>query len=458
MVMRKTGSLLLLAVAVVIAGCGRSESTGYTSPEEAYAAMYDAAEAKDWETVASCLTPGGREELAGTLVMMSAFMAMDAEMRPQVEEILKEHGLDEEEDAKAQGPLKTEIELTYEPPWWFSTEDESEESPMSAIIKLSGKPVAEASAYGFVQLKSARDDKGKALKEVKDSSGMMAMTYEAEGFQSRKAGSTEEITLVLQRPSPGATSLAVLQGSLKLMTGGRCEKIYIDGIAGKKPGDVLQHPTLKAAGATARLAEPFGDHEEGATAVSVAVSGPVREIDLVDSGGSPVAFETGVSLIGAGMSEIGLEEKGVAFSSSRALPSDTRLELEVFLDQKPLTVPFEFENVPLPSEQREDEGVSDGIGPSEDYAKEMAEPIKDKIAFIAQMIALLDKIVEPEAPEQGNRLLDKGKLTELKIDGDTATAIVVTIEDGAEQKKPIEFKRIDGHWFVGLLEGGGFFK
>jgi hypothetical protein len=433
--------VLLLAGATVIAGCGRSEPTGYASPEEAYAAMHDAVEAKDWETFAGCLTPECRATQAGAMVMMARLMAMDAEMRSEVEEILKEHGLDEAEDPKAKGPLKTEVELTYEEPWGVSAE---EEPRLSATLKLSGKPVAEATAYGFVQLNSARDDKGKTLKEIKDDTGFMGPTDETERFQSRAPDSTEDITLTLERPSPDATSLAVLEGSLKLMTGGRGEKIYIGGITAKKPGDVLQHPTLKAAGATVRLDEPSGDPEEGAVTVNVSVSGPVGEIDLVDSDGSPVAAATG---FGGGMRG-GAQYVSRQFTSSRALPSDTRLELEVFLDQKPLLVPFRFENVPLPSEQQEDERQPAGGWPFEENPKEMAAPIKDKIAFIAQMMALLDRVSEGQA-----RFPGKGKLAELKIDGDTATAVVVTNEDGAEQKESIEFRRIDDGWFIRFSEG-----
>jgi hypothetical protein len=339
------------------------------------------------------------------------------------------------EDPKAKEPLKTEVELAYEEPFGFS---EEKESTFSATVRLSGKPVAEATAYGFVQLNSARDDKGKTLTEVEGLRIMNAVDHH-EGFRRRGSGSTQDVTLTLERPSPDATALAVLEGSLKLMTGGRCQKIYIDGIAGKKPGDVLRHPTLEAAGCSARLTQPSGNVQEGTSAVEVCVSGPVRGFDLVDSDGSPVAAVTGC---GSGM-EGGIAYVSSTFTSSSALPPGTRLELEVVLDQKPLLVPFKFENVPLPSEQQEDEGPSARKSPAEEAAKRMTEPIKDKIAFLAQMLALADK-----APDLGKRLPGKGKLAELKIDGDTATAVMVTTEAGAEKKEPIEFRRTDGGWLI----------
>ena len=43
-----------------------------------------------------------------------------------------------------------------------------------------------------------------------------------------------------------------------------------------------------------------------------------------------------------------------------------------------------------------------------------------------------------------------GKLEDLKIETDTATAVQVADRGGEEQSSPIEFRKIDGRWFLHL--------
>jgi len=87
------------------------------------------------------------------------------------------------------------------------------------------------------------------------------------------------------------------------------------------------------------------------------------------------------------------------------------------------------------------------MSPQEAMAK-IAEPIKDKPQFIADMMGVLTKI-DPE--KQKVPLNEDAKLTDLKVDGDTAKGTVVTKKDGKEQKQPIAFKKTSSGWKIDIM-------
>lgn len=98
-----------------------------------------------------------------------------------------------------------------------------------------------------------------------------------------------------------------------------------------------------------------------------------------------------------------------------------------------------------------------GIDTSEDAEKTdltegfhaLAEPIKDKPAFIAEILAWIDENKEDDSAAPS---LINGTLQNLKVEGDTATGTLVTSKRGAERKEPIEFRKVDGGWLVHLPE------
>ena len=84
----------------------------------------------------------------------------------------------------------------------------------------------------------------------------------------------------------------------------------------------------------------------------------------------------------------------------------------------------------------------------EQQAKEivkLAQPIKDREAFIADFFALMNEI-----GDQGGKKLftDDARVDDLKIDGDTATATFVQTRDGKTKSSPIAFKRLHGNWKI----------
>lgn len=87
----------------------------------------------------------------------------------------------------------------------------------------------------------------------------------------------------------------------------------------------------------------------------------------------------------------------------------------------------------------------------EEQKKEMlklVEPIEDRDAFVAELIPVLLETGEESDPKP---IEQDAKLTDLKTEGDTATATVVQTREGKEKKGPIAFKKVDGEWKISDL-------
>lgn len=101
-----------------------------------------------------------------------------------------------------------------------------------------------------------------------------------------------------------------------------------------------------------------------------------------------------------------------------------------------------------PDAQEDDEAI-DGAD-METALKKIVEPIDNKPEFVAAAIALMKKL-----DKDGDSSFDfpSGTLEDLKIDGDSATAVIVTTDDGDEDREPIEFRKVDGGWLVHIPTG-----
>src|SRR5262245_6826842 len=73
-------------------------------------------------------------------------------------------------------------------------------------------------------------------------------------------------------------------------------------------------------------------------------------------------------------------------------------------------------------------------------------PIKDKPAFVADIIAAMKKLVNKE-PQQKFA----GTLTNVKIEGDNATATVVRKTPNKETQGPMAFRKVGGGWKIELF-------
>jgi hypothetical protein len=94
------------------------------------------------------------------------------------------------------------------------------------------------------------------------------------------------------------------------------------------------------------------------------------------------------------------------------------------------------------------------LGAEKDMAKAMKElvaPVKDRSAFVADMVAALKQVGEkgkdqPPFPKDA-------VLKDVKIDGDSAKAMVVSQQGGAERSEPIEFRKVGAGWKIELPTG-----
>jgi hypothetical protein len=81
--------------------------------------------------------------------------------------------------------------------------------------------------------------------------------------------------------------------------------------------------------------------------------------------------------------------------------------------------------------------------------KSLVEPVKDKPAFVADMMAVMKstKDFKDRSP------LQKGAtLKDVKIDGDSAKGTIETDVEGKKESSPIDFKKVDGKWLIDLTE------
>ena len=76
--------------------------------------------------------------------------------------------------------------------------------------------------------------------------------------------------------------------------------------------------------------------------------------------------------------------------------------------------------------------------------KELIAPIKDRIAFIADMGAAVSSLGDRK--EKTTVFNFDGKLTNVKIDGDSASATFISTKDGKEKKQPVRFAKTNDGW------------
>jgi hypothetical protein len=99
-------------------------------------------------------------------------------------------------------------------------------------------------------------------------------------------------------------------------------------------------------------------------------------------------------------------------------------------------------------------GMVDLKGPKQsekETLKKAIAPIKDKPAFVADVMAALKKLGSKDTQEKFG-----GTLKDLKIEGDKATAKVTRTMGGKETQEPIEFRKVDGGWKIELPDDGPF--
>jgi len=105
----------------------------------------------------------------------------------------------------------------------------------------------------------------------------------------------------------------------------------------------------------------------------------------------------------------------------------------------------------LSEEQLKAMDESGGEQDPREAMKQLVTPIKDKGAFVGDMMAAFEALGEggPGGPAE----VFNGNLVGLKIDGDSATATIEGKKDGQDMSKPIAFKRVDNGWLIEMPTG-----
>lgn len=84
--------------------------------------------------------------------------------------------------------------------------------------------------------------------------------------------------------------------------------------------------------------------------------------------------------------------------------------------------------------------------------KDMLANVKDKPALIGDLMAWVDK-----NSKGGDKMMvgiETSELKDVKIDGQKATGTLVMTKDGETSNEPIEFRQVDGKWYIHLpMEG-----
>lgn len=101
--------------------------------------------------------------------------------------------------------------------------------------------------------------------------------------------------------------------------------------------------------------------------------------------------------------------------------------------------------------------MSSMMGPNmndEEAISKIVAPIKDKPAFIGEMLTQFKALADEQKGEEmpTDKML-KGELKDLTIDGDSATATIAYSDGSADD--PIQFKKTDAGWRIDLPQNNG---
>jgi tricorn protease-like protein len=86
--------------------------------------------------------------------------------------------------------------------------------------------------------------------------------------------------------------------------------------------------------------------------------------------------------------------------------------------------------------------------PRDQQSDELKKLIKDRSAFVADMMEIMPKISRKKKGSRSPMLEGNDKLVDVKIDADTATGVVVMERAGKEDRKPLKFKKERGGWKI----------
>jgi hypothetical protein len=226
-----------------------------------------------------------------------------------------------------------------------------EVAPVGLLLRLSGKPVEQASRFGEIDFDSVVDEAGNELHVKSDAAHMRLRFSDPDFLANRPAAFLWRVGL------PWPKMIRQLQGSVALRTGGHFETVVLENIL-QHVGEPLRDETLKSLGVSARVVdynkEPgpaaHGTVEAMRVELTWSRDTPVSYCEVVDSRGKPVdkgkvfAFDVNNSMT-------------LDCYYEKRLPVDTQLRIVVHKDSRKVRIPFVFKDVEIPTvRQKRDQG------------------------------------------------------------------------------------------------------
>ena len=221
---------------------------------------------------------------------------------------------------------------------------------MQMLVDLKGELLNKASGFGRVSVKSIAAVGGGVMKVAKHQTlntpdpATNILPFDAsEGFSFEHPEETLRVTIPFEPPNPPVGQLANVVGEFKVQIAEKSDEITIDDVrpAANKP---LDNPALKAAEATLTLKvedTPFGKRE--VMTLSFAAGVATSQIGMMDA-----AKEGFTTYANRDPMVAKLTFHLMPFDDSGKLPEKFKLTFKLHSGLKEVSIPFRFENVPLP--------------------------------------------------------------------------------------------------------------
>ena len=241
--------------------------------------------------------------------------------------------------------LKVEKVLEYRTKTIEGEADDQESASLNVHVLLQGKPVLGAARYGQIKFK-ATDDKGTDLKmreSFLDEKEWLAIDREGLKIESPLPADAMRVQLSMAAAPRGATKIATLSGSVKVLAGTPVEVVIDD--PASRAGKEIEHVELTKAGLKITLTTFNGRGGAGLGVYAkfkvVGKEWAIAKMDAIDADGK--VRSDGSAASGGVVTPLSYEIYGQA-----ALPDGAKLRITVLSDLKEIEVPIELKDVPLP--------------------------------------------------------------------------------------------------------------
>ncbi len=223
---------------------------------------------------------------------------------------------------------------------------------MIVSVVLRGKPAAEAIAFGLVQLKSIVDAAGTTLTPkapkyaAKDPTKFLLKVDRGDSFFAKHPDGGVRVPLRFAQPVKASTKLAVVEGSMKLKTGGTPQIVIVEGPASGNRREI-DDEVLKTAGIDL-VVDP-----QGQRSVAVEISGnheAVEKLQLLDARGRDL--QNGISTASTD------DSTTITLMSGRSIPANAQLRITVRFGAQEVDVPFRLTNLKVPPVPKASGGLS----------------------------------------------------------------------------------------------------